>query len=185
LLSQKLTVVEMLKKFVLPINGLKIGEHKFQWKVGGEFFKEFDNDELQNGDVHVSLVLRKKSNLMELSFIANGFVISLCDRCAGDLNLYLDHKELRVVKFSATEQIDTDDFIVLGKDDYEIDVSHMVYETIVLGFPTRRVHSKNSNNQKCDADVLNRLELFDVKHNNNNDDSRWSALNQLLTDKNK
>ena len=173
----------MLMKFVLPINGLKVGEHNYQWKVGADFFKEFDNYELQKGDVDISLVLLKKINSIELSFIAKGVILGLCDRCAGDLNLVIDHKELRVVKFSKSSQIN-DDFLVLDNGEHEIDVSHMIYETIILGFPTRRVHGENLNNQKCDTDVLEILRLFDEKKNIKND-SRWSPLKQLLTDKHK
>lgn len=175
----------MLTKFVIPITGLKIGEHEFKWKVGGEFFKEFDYNELNSGDINVNLTLVKKLNLMELYFHAKGHVSCPCDRCAGDVSLLFNHNEMRVVKFSSRNQIDTEDFMVLGNDEQEIDVSHMVYEIIVLGLPSRRAHGENLNNQKCDSDILSRLELFDEPKKNTIVDSRWSALKELLTDKDK
>ena len=175
----------MLTKFIIPIIGLKIGEHEFKWKVDGEFFKEFDCSELNNGDIDVILTLVKKLNLIELYFQTNGHVSCPCDRCAGDLILSFNHNEMRVVKFSLRNQTDTEDFIVLGNDEQEIDVSHMVYETIVLGLPARRAHGENLNTQKCDSDILSRLELFEERKKNTIVDSRWSALNKLLTDKDK
>jgi uncharacterized metal-binding protein YceD (DUF177 family) len=175
----------MLTKFVIPIAGLKIGEHEFKWKVGGEFFKEFDYYEVNNGDINVILTLVKKLNLMELYFHAKGYISCPCDRCAGDLSLLFNHNDMRVVKFSSRNQIDTEDFMVLGNDEHEIDVSHMVYETIVLGLPSRRAHGENLNSQKCDSDILSRLESFDERKQNTIVDSRWSALNKLLTDKDK
>ena len=92
--------MDALSDFIIPIIGLKLGEHFYQFNVDRQFLKEFDNTDLQEGCLQVDLVLKKRSNHMELMFRAKGSVNCLCDKCGGDLKLPLDHQEMRIVKFS-------------------------------------------------------------------------------------
>ena len=41
--------MDALTDFIIPIIGLKFGEHSYQFNVDRQFFKEFDNTELQEG----------------------------------------------------------------------------------------------------------------------------------------
>lgn len=175
--------MDTLTDFIIPIVGLKLGDHSYQFKVDGAFFKEFENTELEEGKLQIDLTLTKRSNLMELTFKVKGIVEGLCDRCGGDLNLPLEHQEMRIIKFSQEDFDNTDDVVILGKDDHEIDVSHMVYETIALGLPSRRFHDDELNGQVCDEEVLQRLEEYQEKDEKDDVDNRWSALKDLLTDK--
>ncbi len=181
--TQKLLRMDALTDFIIPIVGLKLGDHPYQFQVNGQFFDEFDNTELQNGNLDVDLVLTKRSNLMELVFRVNGQIESLCDRCGGELKLPLQHEEMRIVKFSQEDYTDTDEIFILGKDEHEIDVSHMIYETIALGLPSRRAHDKSLNGQLCDQEVLEKLSEYQDKEESNDVDDRWSALKKLLTNK--
>ena len=181
--TQKLIGMDTHADFIIPIVGLKLGDHSYQFEVDGKFFKEFDNTELQEGDLQIDLTLTKRSNLMELTFKVEGTVESLCDRCGGDLKLPLQHQEMRIVKFSQEDFNNTDDVMILGNDDHEINVAHMVYETIALGLPSRRAHHEDLNGQVCDEEVLQRLEEYQEKDEEDDVDTRWSALKDLLTDK--
>lgn len=174
--------MDVLAEFIIPIIGLKLGEHKYQFDVDGQFFQEFENTELEEGALNVDLTLTKRSNLMELVFQVNGTVKSLCDRCGDDLNLNLEHSELRIIKFSQENFNESDDVMILGSEDHEIDVSHMVYETIVLSMPPRRVHD-DASGDSCNLEVLEKLEEYSENENENDVDERWSALKDLLTDK--
>ena len=48
-----------LTDFIIPIIGLKLGEHSYQFNVDRQFFKEFDNTDLQDGCLKVDLILKK------------------------------------------------------------------------------------------------------------------------------
>ena len=175
--------MDALIDFIIPIIGLKLGEHSYQFNVNRQFFKEFDNTDLQDGCLQVDLILTKRSNHMELIFQAKGTVNCLCDRCGSDLKLPLEHQEMRIVKFSQADFDNTDDVLVIGRDDHEINVSHIVYETIFLGLPIRKFHDQEINGQICDQEVLIRLKEYQKKEVNNGVDDRWSALKKLITDK--
>ena len=169
--------------FIIPIIGLKLGEHFYQFNVDREFFKEFDNTDLQEGSLRVDLILKKRSNHLELMFHVKGSVNCLCDRCGSDLKLPLDHQEMRIVKFSQEDFDNTDDVLIIGREDHEINVSHIVYETIFLGLPIRKFHDQETNGQICDEEVLKRLKEYQKKEANKGVDDRWSVLKKLLTDK--
>ena len=181
--TEKLIGMDTLADFIIPIVGLKLGDHSYQFEVDGKFFKEFDNTDLQEGCLQIDLVLTKRSNLMELVFHVNGSIGSLCDRCGGELKLPLQHQEMRIIKFSQEDFNNTDDVLILGNDEHEINVSHMVYETIVLGLPSRRFHDEEMNGQLCDKEVLKKVEEYLEKEEKDDVDDRWSALKKLLTDK--
>ena len=181
--TQKLIGMDTHADFIIPIVGLKLGDHSYQFEVDGKFFKEFDNTELQEGDLQIDLTLTKRSNLMELMFHVKGSIQSLCDRCGGGLELPLQHQEMRIVKFSQEDFNNTDDVLILGNDEHEINVSHMVYETIALAIPFRRFHDKEINGQLCDKEVLEKLEQYQEQEETKDVDDRWSALKDLLTDK--
>ena len=66
--TEKLIGMDTLADFIIPIVGLKLGDHSYQFEVDGKFFKEFDNTDLQEGCLQIDLVLTKRSNLMELVF---------------------------------------------------------------------------------------------------------------------
>ena len=175
--------MDALTDFIIPIIGLKLGEHSYQFNVDRQFFKEFDNTDLQEGCLQVDLILKKRSNHMELMFRAKGSVNCLCDKCGGDLNLPLDHQEMRIVKFSQEDFDNTDDVLIIGHEDHEINVSHIVYETIFLGLPIRKFHDQETNGQICDEEVIERLKEYQKNEANKAVDDRWSALKKLLTDK--
>jgi len=175
--------MDVLTDFTIPIIGLKLGEHSYKFNVDRQFFKEFDNTDIQDGCLQVDLILKKRSNLMELMFRAKGSVNCLCDRCGDDLRLPLDHQEMRIVKFSQEDFQNTDDVLIIGREDHEINVSHIVYETIFLGLPIRKFHDKEINGQICDEEVIIRLKEYQKKEANKGVDDRWAALKKLLTDK--
>ena len=175
--------MDVLSDYIIPIVGLKLGDHSYQFKVDGKFFEEFDNTELEDGVLDVDLVLTKRPNLMELVFRVKGQIETFCDRCGGALELPLEHKEMRIIKFSQEDFNNTDEILLLGKDEHEIDVSHMIYETIALGLPSRRVHDESVNGQSCDQEVLDKLSEYQEKEESEDVDDRWSALKKLLTNK--
>lgn len=181
--TEKLKGMNVLSDFIIPLIGLKLGDHSYDFKVDGAFFKEFDNTELEDGKLQIDLILTKRSNLMELKFQVTGLVNSLCDKCGGDLDLPLDYQDMRIIKFSHEDFNNTDDVLILGDNEHEVDISHMVYETIVLALPTRRVHDQEENGQVCDKEALLKIEEYLEQGEEEDVDTRWSALKDLLTDK--
>ena len=88
--------MDALTDFIIPIIGLKLGEYSYQFNVDRQFFKEFDNTDIEEGCLQVDLILTKRSNHMELIFRVKGTVNCLCDRCGGDLKLPLTYAKFEL-----------------------------------------------------------------------------------------
>ena len=73
--------------------------------------------------------------------------------------------------------------IVPGCEDHQINVSHIVYETIYLGLPIRKFHNQETKVQICYEEVIKKLEEYQKKESNKRVDDRWLALKKILTDK--
>jgi len=55
------------KAYAIPFVGLKVEQHKFDYKIDNSFFELFDFNEFNSADVSVDLELTKKQTCLNLS----------------------------------------------------------------------------------------------------------------------
>lgn len=176
------------KEYLIPFIGLKLGKHHFDYQINNAFFEIFDYHEFQNSDIKVSVVLEKKSTMLELSFKHKGTVNVPCDLTSEDFDLAVKSKMNLIVRFGEEFNNDNEELLILPHGEFEIDVSQYIYEMIVLSVPLRRVHpGVKDGSLKTEAlDKLNELAVKEQKEEikeEKNIDPRWDKLKQLLTDK--
>ncbi len=176
------------KEFLIPFVGLKLGKHHFEYQINNAFFEIFEYDEFQNSDIKVSLVLEKKSNMLELNFKHKGTVNVPCDLTGEDFDLPIKGKMKLIVRFGEVFNNDNEELLILPFGEFEIDIAQYIYETVVLSVPQKRVHpGVKDGSLKTEAlEKLNELQVKEVKKKENkeeNIDPRWDKLKQLLTDK--
>lgn len=188
--SGKLNAVEMkkTKEFLIPFVGLKLGKHHFEYQIDKSFFDNFEYDEFQNSEIKVSVVLEKKSNMLEISFKHQGFVQVPCDVTGEDFNLPIKSKMKLIVRFGEEFNNDNEELLILPFGEFEVDIAQYIYEMIVLSVPLRRVHPgvKDGTLESEALKKLNELAVKETKKENKkeeNIDPRWDKLKQLLTDK--
>ena len=68
-----------LKEYDISFAGLKQGSHQFDYHIDKHFLELFAFDEVNDIDQIVTVLLEKKSNLMELHFSSKGTVNVNCD----------------------------------------------------------------------------------------------------------
>ncbi|MEY2868397.1 MAG: hypothetical protein RIR01_826 [Bacteroidota bacterium] len=176
------------KEFLIPFVGLKLGKHHFEYQINNAFFEIFEYDEFQNSDIKVSLVLEKKSNMLELNFKHKGTVNVPCDLTGEDFDLPIKGKMKLIVRFGEVFNNDNEELLILPFGEFEIDIAQYIYEMVVLSVPQKRVHpGVKDGSLKTEAlEKLNELQVKEVKKKENkeeNIDPRWDKLKQLLTDK--
>ncbi len=167
-------------KFVIGFEGLKLGEHDYKFLVDTAFFKELEYSEIQEGKVIVDAVLIKSERLMELDMSFEGEVIVPCDRCGEDLKQEVDFEETVVIKFG--DEADEDQgMIVLKRGETDFDISHYMYESIILSLPSRKVHPEIEGEPRCDEALMEKINAGNKSDDNDNDniDPRWAALKNL------
>jgi uncharacterized metal-binding protein YceD (DUF177 family) len=186
-------VVEMskTKEYLIPFVGLKLGKHKFEYQINNAFFEIFDYNEFQNSDIKVSVVLEKKSTMLEIIFKHVGTINVPCDLTSEDFDMPIKGNMKLIVRFGDVFNNDNEELLILPFGEFEIDVAQYIYEMIVLSIPLRRVHPgiKDGSLKTAALTKLNELTIKEQKKEHKkeekeeNIDPRWDKLKQLLTDK--
>ena len=153
------------------------GQHEYKFHVQDTFFDAMESEDVHHADVQVKLNLDKESRMMILDFNIRGSLRLTCDRCLEDFDFPLNIDHQLIVKYGKDEGKDDGDIFYLGDDDYQLDVSSMIYENILLAIPIKKVHPDDENgNSTCNPEQLALLENYSKQKTN---DSRWDALKNI------
>lgn len=173
--------MKSLKQYSIPFTGLKIGQHQFNFEVDGRFFNEFEYSLVKDGSLKVELILEKQETLMVLDFHIVGSIQLNCDRCLADFPYQIDTKDRLIAKFSESEDLEeSEEVLVLSKNDIEVDTSGFIYEMINLAAPYINLCEDPGKLTYCDQEMLSKLaELSQEQENNETNDPRWDALKNI------
>lgn len=176
--------MKSLQEYRIPFTGLKVGKHNFKFEVGDAFFNEFEYSLVKSGKLTVDLEMDKQETLLILLFSINGDIYLNCDVCLADYPSVVNINERQIVKFTGDEHLedDTEEILMLSHNEFEVDVSTLIYEYINLAVPYISRCDDEGNTQWCDKEMIQKLdELSGQKNeeNNSTDDPRWEALKNI------
>lgn len=171
----KSVIVEVLSNYMIPFVGLKETQHSFDFQLGTEFFEHFEYSEIELANIRADIKLDKQSSMMILEFKLTGTVTGNCDRCMKDLSMDIDFEEQLVVKFGDESGHTDEEILVLGPQEYQIDLAQFLYEYAHLALPAKKVCEDES---MCDQDVLDKLHEL-APGGEEDTDPRWDALKGL------
>ena len=165
---------------MIKFSGLKEGTHLFNYEIGNKFFKNFDYYDFLNAKLFAKLELEKQSTLLNLKFSFHGEIEVQCDVSMESFDLKLETEHAVVVKFK-DDIISTDDKVIfMPAGSHSIDVSHLIYESIILAVPQKKVHP-GIENGSLKSEIVEKLEELRPKKNfNEKTDPRWDKLKDLL-----
>jgi uncharacterized metal-binding protein YceD (DUF177 family) len=178
-------------EFELAWQGLKLGEHIFDYQLGIDFLKEKGDlqEDIKDIEANVTIKFVKHESFFELHFDIGGYIITPCDRCGDDFKLNLWDEFDLIVKLSDTEtaeEMDEDaDVVFVPRSETVLDISNWIYEFIVLSFPLQRIHPDNANGEPdCNKEALKLLgKLAEQPEEKKND--IWKGLQSIKINKNK
>ena len=169
--------MERLLEYKIPFRGISEGIHEYTFHVQDAFFEAMESEDIHQADVHVDLKLDKQSRIMILDFTIQGKIVLTCDRCLGSIDFPIDIEQQLVVKYGRVDEDQDSDILYLGDEEYQLDVSSMIYENIVLEIPIRKVHPDDENGDStCDEEQISLIKQYSKRAGN---DSRWDALKNL------
>ena len=176
-----------LKEFTIPFVGLKQGLHQFEYQIGNPFFEHFEYDDFNASAVRIELEFIKKTTMFELHFKASGTVNVNCDVTNEPFDLEIKNEFFLVIKFGDEYNNENEEILIIPYGEYEINVQQYIYELIVLGVPSKRVHP-GVEDGTLQSDILEKLEELSLKeetleNNSEETDPRWDKLKNLLNDK--
>jgi uncharacterized protein len=172
-----------LKKYKIPFVGLKQGIHHYEYLIDEDFFAEMEYSPVKKGRVEVKLELNKQDTLFVLSFDIEGSVEVPCDRCLEDYSQPVKGSNRLIIKLGEEAYEESDEIVVIPRDEYEIDVAQYIYEYITLLLPLKRVHPDDSTGKSlCDSSTLKKLnELSPGKSQEKTGmDPRWDSLRDFF-----
>ena len=179
--------MDQLSKYRIVYQGLSEGVHEFDFDVDDLFFESLEYSDIKKGNLKAKVSLNKKSTFLELDFQIDGFIELICDRCLDEYNQPVNYEGKLFVKFSDKEGDLADDVICLSPSDYELDLSHYIYESINLSIPLKRVHPDDENGDvTCNPEMLEKLNNYKADEPADEDiDPRWDDLRNLMENNNK
>ena len=178
-----------LKQFTIPFVGLKLGEHRFDFKISESFFEYFEYEDFNNVAINLDVLLTKKNTMLEFTLDFEGYVNVNCDITNEPYNQDVSGSFHFVVNFGDEFNDENEELIIIPHGSYEFCIQQYVYESIVLAVPTKRIHP-GIEEGTLKSDILNKLEELRPTLEDQNPidedettDPRWDELKKLLTDK--
>jgi uncharacterized protein len=172
--------VKHLKQYKIQFSGLAIGSHDFEFDISDAFFDSFPYSIVKKGTINAMVNLNRQANLMVLSVDLQGHVSLECDKCLSEFKMPIDAQERLIVKFNDEEiEEHTDEIVVLGRNDYEIDLSEYLYESIHVNVPTY-VRCDELGDTSCDEEMVDKIQgLAPNEESEAPIDPRWEALKRI------
>ena len=173
--------LKTLKAYSIPFKGLKLGKHHFEFEITDAFFNEFDYSLVKKGKLDCKVELEKQETMLLLGFTINGVADRSCDHCLAEFPETVAVAERQIVKFGEAEPEEEDDEIMyLTRNDFELDLSGLIYEYINLAMPLTSVCSDIGNTPFCDQEMLDKLKKLSGREEENIDpDPRWNVLKNI------
>ena len=169
-----------LEQFKIDLKGLTDEVTAFDFDLDGNYFAALDEAEVENGQLHVSLSIRKASGFFELQVHTVGTVDITCDRCLEQMEQPIEADNRLVVRFGSTAGSEDDETVIVDENEGILDISWLMYEFIALAIPIQHVHVTG----KCNPAMTQALEELSADRSGDAEssktvDPRWEKLAEL------
>lgn len=169
------TIMAAFTPYALPILGLKVGTHSYQYVLDDAFFALFEDAPIQHAHILVDLKLDKRSDMLLLDFATKGRFQTSCDRCTATIMLPIEDRRTLFVKYGDAEGEEEDEVVFISREASHFNVAKYLYEFSVLAMPLTNVYDCQSEAQPpCNRDILSYLNPDDTPVSTR--ESVWDAL---------
>lgn len=168
--------------YVIPLSVLKAGYNNFDFEIGREFFELFEESEIREGQLRVSVAAGRGSSHIDLEIGIDGEVSVTCDRCLEMFGFPIACVNRLLIRYGRERDEADPVIIMLPADEHELDIKQYLYEFIHLALPIKRVHPDDENGvSSCDPLMIEKLKKHLVSGKGTSD-ARWDGLKQLMID---
>ena len=168
-----------LESLKIDLKGLKDEETSLEFTLDDTYLEALDGADVKKGSLHVSVSIRKATGFFEFNFHTDGEIVIPCDRCLDDMTLPVDTDNCLIVKLGSVYS-EEDDVIVVPENEGILDLTWIIYESVVLAIPIRHVHAPG----KCNPAMTKALEELSADRSSDEEssqpiDPRWAKLKDL------
>lgn len=171
-------------QFDLNIAKLADKMHHYAFELGPDFFARFDQQLIQEGNLHVDLDLLKTDRLMTLDFHIKGTVRVTCDRSLDEFDQPIDVQRQLLVRFGDTYAELDEDVLQITPETQILPIAQHLFDYIGLAIPMKKLHPRFQNEPDENPDADSKL-IFTTRTEGDDDDDddysdpRWNALRNL------
>ncbi len=166
--------------FSIPISGIKVGHHTFEFEINKSFFDLFEESEITEGELIAVTEVFKSSSHLDLDIRISGKVRICCDRCLEMFDQPVGCENRLLIKFGNINDDSEPEIITISHDENELELKQSFYEFIYLSLPIQRIHPDDAKGvSTCDPVMLQKLKEHLVEKEIG-DDPRWDELKKLM-----
>lgn len=181
------------REFEIAWQGLKLGEHVFEYELDDQFINEMDVEKIESIEqlkAKIVVTFDKHTSFFQLKFDVGGNVVVPCDRCGDDMTLTLwDEFDLtmKLVNEEDLENVEDEaDIAFISRNDTVIDLSKWLYEYLMLSIPLHHIHPENEQGEsECNPEALALLEKMREDHQQNSKNDLWKGLEKINIEQDK
>jgi len=182
------------EKYIIDFASLKDGVHNFNFTVDNSLIADFSIEGFENVNAEVEIILEKKTGLMTIDFNLTGSVDLICDRCLEICNLPVETDTVLYVREKRRNDEEAENLMFIEPDDLSIDLSHFIYESIIVALPMKRVHPDNEDGSpSCSGEIADMITYEDGDEEDGTEDEidnneeqktdpRWDGLKNIKFD---
>lgn len=169
----------------IPLKSLTPGDHAFDFHLDKLFFENMEFSDARNADIDVALKVVYRNDIYALHFQFSGQITVPCDRCLDDLAIDVNTSYDITVQYGDDYNDDSDQLLIIPHSDNSLNVSYMIFDTVVLAIPLKHVHPMGKCNKAMSA-ILRQHQADDPDAAPTDDidavDPRWEALRDIPLD---
>ncbi len=139
----------------VELAGKADGKYTQEFVCDTDFFRNMENQEVDNAHISVHLDMVKKNEAFDLTFTFHGAMEIPCDRCLDPMDHEVDTTYHLTVQYGDEYNDASEDLLIIPYSDSYLNVAYMLYDTIMLTVPLRHVHAPGQCNRAMAA-VLNK-----------------------------
>ena len=173
--------MKYLKQYRIPFSGLAAGKHDFDFEINDKFFDCYEHSLVKKGSLTANISLQKQESMLIVNFDIKGAIKLTCDVCLTEFDAPVSFQERLIVKFVNEEwDNETDEVIILNKNDHELDIANLLYEYINVQVPYYAKCTEQGVNINCDPEMLAKIQTDEESElKNEHIDPRWAALKNI------
>ncbi|CAM3195127.1 YceD family protein [Empedobacter stercoris] len=191
--------MDKLKNYNIIFTSLPFGKSNFTFELSQSFFDLFEiEQDFENPTMIASIILDKKSTMLELEISLKGNITVPCDLTGELFQQEISNNAELIVKFG--DEFDDTDFEiwVIPREEYQINLAQILYELAMLSVPSKRIHPDVLNGESNSEmiDLLDQYSIYELDEDAENDededendngdvddnddiDPRWAKLKDL------
>lgn len=166
-----------MESYRINILGLSLSVHQFQYEIGDDFFRKYDNGLVSEGKFTVDVALDKRETFLEATLKIKGSVKLVCDRSLDEFDYPMDISRMIVFKYGNQDMEISEDVMMIAHGTETLEIGQFIYEFIALAIPMKKLHPRFQD--ESDEEGIIYSSDSDEEKKDDEIDPRWEMLKKL------